>query len=155
MVKFPADETGRLRKLSRPWHGPYRITALNGPDVSVSKVYYPQEGGIQVHQSRVKPCPPNFPAGFYWYGGKRRGPGRPPKWVEQILADNQLNEATDADDDGTRSSQGDRSTQHDLPHQTASTVADHGPSSRLTQQKRMTSKYNLRQSPCRPKKFSN
>ena len=70
MVKFPADETGRLRKLSRPWHGPYRITALNGPDVSISKVYYPQEGGIQVHLSRVKPCPPNFPAGFFGTGGR-------------------------------------------------------------------------------------
>ena len=39
MVKFPADDTGRFRKLSR-WHGPYRISAINEPDVSVSKAYY-------------------------------------------------------------------------------------------------------------------
>ena len=92
MVKFPADETGRLCKLSRPWHGPYRITALNGPDVSISKVYYPQKGGIL---SFVKPCPPNFPAGFFWYWGKRRGPGRPPKWVEQFLDDKEINNESD------------------------------------------------------------
>ena len=25
LVRFPAEESGHLRKLSRPWHGPYRI----------------------------------------------------------------------------------------------------------------------------------
>ena len=30
-------------------------------------------------------CPEGFPAGFYWYGGGRRGPGRPPKWVDKLL----------------------------------------------------------------------
>ena len=96
MVKFPSEETGQLRKLSRPWH---RITTINGSDVSVSKVYYPQDGGIQVHQSHVKPCPPNFPVGFVWYGGKRRGPGRPPKWVEQALNDTTLEETNENGND--------------------------------------------------------
>ena len=86
LIKFPADESGKMRKLSRPWHGPYRITEVNGPNVSASKVYNPQKEGIKVHQSRVKHCPADFPAGFYWYGGKSKGPGRPPKWVEQLLA---------------------------------------------------------------------
>jgi len=36
----------------------------------------------------VKPCPLNFPAGFYWYGGNSKGPGRSPKWVEQLLGEN-------------------------------------------------------------------
>ena len=150
MAKFPADETGRLRKLSRPWHGPYRISAVNGPDVSVSKVYYPQDGGIQVHQSRVKPCTLNFPAGFYWYGGKRRGPGRPPKWVEQILADNQQNVTTYAEDERT-------SLQEDtnyIPQETRNTVTDNKPMLEPIQPKRMSSKYNLRQSPRRPKKLT-
>lgn len=26
-----------------------------------------------------------FTAGFYWYGTKRKGLGRPPRWVEQVL----------------------------------------------------------------------
>ena len=87
LVKFPQDETGRNRKLSRPWHGPYRIVERRDPDVTVVKVYAPQEGQIQVHQSRVSPCPPGFPAGFFWYGGKRSSPGRPPKWVDKLLQD--------------------------------------------------------------------
>ena len=33
----------------------------------------------------MKPCPPGFTAGFYWYGIKRRGPSRPPRWVCDIL----------------------------------------------------------------------
>ena len=77
-----------MRKLSRPWHGTYRVTALKEPDISVTKVYHPQSPAITVHQSRVKPCPLNFPAGFYWYGGNIKGPGRPPKWVEQLLVEN-------------------------------------------------------------------
>ena len=85
-VKFPQDETGRLRKLSRPWHGPYRIVEKRDPDATVTKVYHPQHGQIQVHQSRLCRCPDNFPAGYYWYGGRRSGPGRPPKWVGQFLA---------------------------------------------------------------------
>jgi hypothetical protein len=35
----------------------------------------------------VKPCPDGFTAGYYWYGNKRKGPGRPPKWVVTLLSD--------------------------------------------------------------------
>ena len=87
LVKFPQDETGQNRKLSHPWHGPYRVIEKRDPDVTVVKVYAPQDGQIQVHQSRVSRCPPGFPAGFFWYGGRRSGPGRPPKWVDQLLQD--------------------------------------------------------------------
>ena len=87
LVRFPHEETGRQRKLSRPWHGPYRILARDEPDVTVVKVYFPKDGTIQVHQSRVKPCPAEFPAGYYWYGTRRSGPGRPPKWVEDMCSD--------------------------------------------------------------------
>ena len=65
LVKFPQDEMGRMRKLSRPWRGPFRVTRRRDPDVTVVRVYQPQQGQIQVHQSRVSPCPPGFPAGFY------------------------------------------------------------------------------------------
>ena len=85
LVRFPQDESGRWRKLSRPWHGPYRILDKSDPDVTCIKVYYPQDGPVHVHQSRNSRCPEEFPAGFYWYGNKRRGPGRPPKWVDRLL----------------------------------------------------------------------
>ena len=63
----------------------YRIIAKSDTGVTCVKVYYPQDGPIRVHQSRVCLCPQDFPAGYFWYGGKRRGPGRPPRWVEDLL----------------------------------------------------------------------
>ena len=95
LVKFPADESGKLRKLARPWHGPYRVTEVNEPNISVSNVYHPKKKTIKIHQSRVKHCPVDFPAGFYWYGGKRKAPGRPPKWVEQLLAGKDADKVVD------------------------------------------------------------
>ena len=85
LVHFPAEETGKARKLSRPWHGPYRVVSVADPDVCASKVFFPQEGAIQVHQSRVKVCPPDFQGGFYWYGGKGPLPKHPPRWVTTML----------------------------------------------------------------------
>ena len=49
-----------------------------------AKVYFPQHGELRVHQSRVCLCPPGFPAG---YGTKRKGPRRPPRWVDQLLSE--------------------------------------------------------------------
>ena len=85
LVCFPQDVTDAVRKLSRPWHGPYWVISLYSPNVSVTKVYFPQDRPICVHKSRVKPCHENFPADFYWYGRKRRGSGQPPKWVSAVL----------------------------------------------------------------------
>ena len=84
IVRFPQEESGHLRKLSRPWHGPYRIVNRADPDVTVMKVYFPQHSTIQVHQTRVQPCPPDWPNGFYWYGDKRHGAGWPPKWTKSL-----------------------------------------------------------------------
>ena len=33
----------------------------------------------------MQQCPKLFPKGFYWYGSKRRGPGRPPKNIQKKL----------------------------------------------------------------------
>ena len=85
LIRFPSEETGRLRKLSRPWHGPYRVMSCNETNITAVKVYFPREDSIQVHQLRVKPCPPGFTAGYYWYGTKCKGPGRPPRWVQDVL----------------------------------------------------------------------
>ena len=70
LIRFPSEETGKLRKLSRPWHGPYRVVSVNDTDLTAKKVYFPNETQIQVHQTRVKPCPGGFLAGYYWYGSK-------------------------------------------------------------------------------------
>ena len=86
LVRFPVEESGRNQKLSRPWHGPYRVTSINNPDMAVSKVYFPQDRQITIHQSRVKHCPAAFPAGFYWYGGNQKGLGKVPEWVQSLLS---------------------------------------------------------------------
>ena len=85
VIGFPHDETGKIRKLSQPWHGPYRVISKNDTDVTVMKIYFPDDPQTQVHLSRVQPCPPSFPRSFYWYGGKRTGPGHPPKWIKNRL----------------------------------------------------------------------
>ena len=58
---------------------------IRQPDLTVVKVYRPQDRCIHIHETRVTPCPPAFPAGYYWYRDKRLQPGRPPKWVDQLL----------------------------------------------------------------------
>jgi len=83
-IRFPADETGRNRKLSHPWHGPYRITTRRDPDVNAVKVYFPNEGQIQVHQQRICKCPPELIPGYYWYGKGQKSTGGIPKWVEKL-----------------------------------------------------------------------
>jgi hypothetical protein len=98
MVKFPKEESGKLRKLSRPWHGPYRILSIDGPDVTVVKVYFPGESQIQVHQSRVSLCPENFPACYYWYGKNRKGPGVLPTWANKLIV--QCTRESDRDTEG-------------------------------------------------------
>ena len=65
LIHFPQDETGKYRKLSRPWHGPYRIISRNDPDVTAVKIFFPSDPPVQVHQSRVNRCPPSFPNDFY------------------------------------------------------------------------------------------
>ena len=85
-MKFPHVETGEQCKLSRPWHDPNRVLACNNPDLPVAKVYFPQDGQIQVHQLRVTPCPTEFAAGYYWNGKKKQSPGPPAKWVGQLLS---------------------------------------------------------------------
>ena len=60
------------------------MVGCDDPDITVVKVYFPQDKLIQVHQTRVTPCPEHIPAGYYWYGRKKRSPGRPPAWLTAL-----------------------------------------------------------------------
>ena len=84
-VRFPEEETGKKRTLSRPWYGPFRIIAKREPNLTVRKVYFPEDPALTVHQLRVCPSPDMLPAGFYWYGAKRRSSGRTPTWLQRML----------------------------------------------------------------------
>ena len=84
-MKFPWEETGKTRKLSRPWHGPYRVVEVKEPEVTVVKVYRPQDGQTHIHKTRVSLCPDAFPAGYHWYSNKCHCPDRAQKWVDKLL----------------------------------------------------------------------
>ncbi len=38
LVRFPQEESEKQRKLSRPWHGPYRTIAKNDPDIQCNSL---------------------------------------------------------------------------------------------------------------------
>ena len=41
---------------------------------------------VDIHtRAESSPAPLTFLRGFYWYGGQRRKPGRPHKWIAQVL----------------------------------------------------------------------
>jgi len=150
IVKFPTEETGWPRKLSRPWNGPYRITTVNGPGESVSKIYYPEFKFTNLALSFVQQT-------FFWYGGKRRGPGCPPKWVEQVPNDVTVEETNENGyDSRAPTSQGDHTNSQDnvIPGNSESRGVHHKMKSGLTQQKRTNNRYSLHQNPHPSKKYS-
>ena len=70
LIRFSQDETEKDHKLSKPWHGPYRVVQCEEPNIVATKVYFPDDGPINVHQTRTTRCPPEFQNGYYWYGSK-------------------------------------------------------------------------------------
>ncbi|KAL5475685.1 hypothetical protein EMCRGX_G025531 [Ephydatia muelleri] len=99
LIKFPHEESGKNRKLSRPWHGPYRLLSCTDTDVVAAKVYFPDEGHIQVHQNRTTICRRDFPNGYYWYG-KSQSSNKPcPQWLDAVLG------SVGRPDEGTTDSQ--------------------------------------------------
>ena len=75
MVRFSQENTGKQHKVSHPWHGPYHVVTRKDRDVTVVKVYALHDAQIQILLTRVAHCPPGLPAGFFWYGNRREGPG--------------------------------------------------------------------------------
>ena len=59
MVKFPQEEQGRMRKLSHPWHGPYRVIERNDPQHPSVKGFEPILWVYQqnVYESHTKSIP--------------------------------------------------------------------------------------------------
>ncbi len=61
LIRFPQEESGGLRNLSRPWHGPYRVIEVTPTGITTERVYTLNRNPIRVHLRRVSRCPPNFP----------------------------------------------------------------------------------------------
>ena len=155
-MRFPQEEVGKMRKLSRPWHGPYCVLSKEEPDITVAKVYFPQDKTIRVHMSRVTPCPSELPPGFYWYGTKRHSAGRPPKWVQQLLskdAEVSVNDVSEESDPLATSDSGD--TDNDEPQETSdgSGEAESEAAVNTTPRPRDQERYSLRSRVTAPKRL--
>ena len=59
--------------------------ARQDPNARVSKVYFPEDLSILVHQLRVCPSPPQLPAGFFCYGAPHCSSGYVPRWLQTWL----------------------------------------------------------------------
>ena len=56
------------------------MISRHDPNLTVQKVYFPEDSPLTVCLS-----PDMLPAGFYWYGAKRRSKGRTPTWLQRML----------------------------------------------------------------------
>ena len=61
MVYMPYERTGKNRKLSRPYFGPYRVEEVHPNGVTVRPVDRPSHDTIRVNQDRVTLCPKELP----------------------------------------------------------------------------------------------
>ncbi len=52
----------------------------------LSKCIHPRMDKYKCIRPELLIAPPELPSGFFWYGNRRAGPGRPPKWVDQLLS---------------------------------------------------------------------
>ena len=64
-IYMPAAKATKAYKFARPFHGPYRITAVHETGIEVRPVDRPQEGSIRVALNRVRRCPEQIPDTFW------------------------------------------------------------------------------------------
>ena len=81
MVYMPHEDTGKLRKLALPHHGPYRVLDVLPNGLSLRPVDHPEEAPILVNQDRVTKCSAELPD-VSWLGKKRRPKKNPKKTHE-------------------------------------------------------------------------
>ena len=60
-VYMPAARSGKAYKLSRPFHGPFRIIAMHDNGVEVRRVDRPQDATIRVPFARLRVCSTEIP----------------------------------------------------------------------------------------------
>ena len=60
MVLMPAEQTGKNRKLQRPYFGPYRVIEIHPNGVTVVPVDRPKDPQIRVNLDRVTLCYPEL-----------------------------------------------------------------------------------------------
>ena len=93
----------------------------------------------------MKFCPSNFPAGFYWYGGKRQGVGKLARWVEALLSDDQDNKWNQEEIDDHEEVQNEIESEDTTKDIQATTEEETIPDNATT--RRRATPYNLRNQP--------
>ena len=71
---YKPEKTGAARKLSRPFHGPYRVLGLDANTATLVRVDRPEEEPLRVAIDRLRRCPEEI-ANDFWPPGARRRKG--------------------------------------------------------------------------------
>ena len=67
------------------WSGNKEIVScIESYYMVTSKVYFPEQERIRVHQMRTVQCPRKLRNGFYWYGHNQASPQKYPRRVEEL-----------------------------------------------------------------------
>ena len=64
-----------------------RVVEVTPTGITAQREYTAKDDITRVHLNCVTRCPLSFPVGYYWYGDRRHGPGRPPKVVADSTGD--------------------------------------------------------------------
>ena len=75
----PAEKSGEKRKLSRPYHGPYRVVNITTNNASLCRVDKPQDEPILVALGRLRRCPEEIEDEFWPPDRDKPKRGRPKK----------------------------------------------------------------------------
>ena len=59
-----------------------------------------------MHQNRACHAPAQLPPRFYWYGGSRKSPGKIPKWLKRLLADDKKVKDTEEEEQHSTDQEG-------------------------------------------------
>ena len=80
MVYMPHETSGKDRKLSLPYHGPYRVIDIRGNCVSLTPVDNPDKEPILVNMDRIVPCHAEVPDSSWLGYGHSDAPKRQHKY---------------------------------------------------------------------------
>ena len=85
MVYMPHETSGKDRKLSLPYHGPYRVIDIRGNCVSLTPVDNPDKEPILVNMDRIVPCHAEVPDSAWLGYGHSDAPKRQHKYLPTAI----------------------------------------------------------------------
>ena len=85
-IFFPHEESGKNRKLSKPWHGPYRVISRDDPTLVCTKAYSLSMGRSVFIKAGRTPAQSSFQQDSFGTAVEGEDQENPPRWVEQLLS---------------------------------------------------------------------